>query len=149
MGTSSREICFALPLTLEGERPVCEIPSSYRALASKKKLTVTDEDFAALFPEGLPQTNHISKPFHENSTISDLKESFLGRILLKIMLKVALKQYASDEAMLLIMKNSLYDYPLRAISMSKVLSIGQIRGLIDILNRHPIRGARKMLKKSK
>lgn len=149
VGTSSREISSVLPLTLEGEKATCAIPSSYRELTNKKKLAVTDEDFAALFPEGLPQTNHISKPFHENSTISDLKESFLGRILLKIMLKVALKQYASDEAMLLIMKNSLYDYPLRAISMSKVLSIGQLRGLIDILNRHPLRGTRKMLKKSK
>ena len=73
----------------------------------------------------------------------------MGKLLVKIMLKVALKQFASDEAMLLIMQNSLYDYPLRAISMSKVLSIGQIRGLIDILNRHPLRGARKMLKKGK
>lgn len=149
VGTSSREIFSTLPLTLEGERPTCQIPASYQNLEKKKQLPVTAADYAALFPEGMSGAEHSPRPYHENSTVSDLKASLLGKLLVKIMLKVALKQFASDEAMLLIMQNSLYDYPLRAISMSKVLSIGQIRGLIDILNHHPLRGARKMLKKSK
>lgn len=149
VGTSSRDIEYILPLTIKGETPTGILPESYGDLNLKKKLSVSDADFAALFPDGVPETKHIPRPYHENSTISDLKHSFLGRIILKVMLKVALKQYASDEAMLLIMKNSLYDYPLRAISMSKVLTVTQTRGLIDILNRHPIKGLRKMLKKQR
>ncbi len=144
VGTSSRDIAAVLTLKLPGVAVSEDIPACYAALPAEGALEVPLEEFKKLFPEGYPVQPHKTRPYSRNSVLSDMQDSFLGRLALKA--AVAKAGSLGGDGTGDMLENGLREFPLRAIPMSGILSPTQVDGCIDLLNGHPIRGLKKLKK---
>lgn len=85
-----------------------------------------------------------------NTRIMDMNNSFIGRIVYKVILKELRKQTHNDEKAYQAMKKSMDYMPIRGMLMSpgsmQNMSRDFLLGLVDIINGHPLRGMKKMKK---
>ncbi len=148
LGASSQDARAVLALQVDNSDYVEQVrytPADPAAL--------TDDDFVAL---GQPvPTPALIKPYHRNSTMSDLQYSFIGRQVLKQMGKRMGGIFSStggkdrDETQAAMMQALVMSMPLRVMVMmgGGAISERQLDGLIDLLNHRYISGARKFLTK--
>ena len=142
VGSSSRDIHLEDKITLEGKNdnfPHTDVLSYYDG-------TFSEEDFTKLLGRDLPSLEEKVGKYHENSTISDLRKSFIGRIIAKVIVsKSKGQQDAEDIFEGGSFEDTLNFMPLRALSN---MSNGQLPenmmyGIIDILNKKFIKGIKK------
>lgn len=149
LATSSRDILFRFTVTAEGE-PIeaTPIPQSYQQLPAEGMWDVPFEDFRALFDGDVPLLQRSPLPFTHNSLVGELDATALGALVLRIIKKAAGGGIAGQEDDTdKMLQMGLMEYPLRVISMSRILSPTQVEGLVDVLNGKPLRGIRRLLGK--
>ncbi len=148
IGASSRD--ERAVLSVEIENPDFE-PHAYHMPDNPAALT--NDDFAAL-GQPVPAPMPV-RPYHRNSTMADLQQSFMGRQVLKIASKKLGGLFTSvgDENQndtQAAMKQALaMAMPLRVLLAmgGGVVNDQQLDGLVDLLNHRYIGGIRKLLKK--
>ena len=150
LGTSSQEILFRSPLTVEGEKlEPAAVPLSYQKLPAEGVWEVSFEDFRTLFDGEVPLLHRSPLPFTHNTLVGELDATAFGSLILRIMRKVAgggiAGQEGDDADKMLQM--GLMEYPLRVTSMSRILSVTQVEGLVDVLNGKVFRGIRRLIPK--
>lgn len=108
-------------------------------------------DFAKLIPFPLPpKTIKKRRPYSLDSTLEDIKNTIIGRILLIFAKKEANKMIAKEEGwMRLVMEKTLLETPIRSLAIMSggVLPVETVEGLIDIINFHWITGIKKLRKR--
>ncbi len=142
VGSSSRDIRLTSRIQLNGKKenfPHTELKTYFDG-------TFSEQDFEKLLGRELPSLEHSKGKFHENSTISDLKKSFIGSIIAKVIVsKSKGQQDAEDIFEGGSFEDTLNFMPLRALSN---MSDGQLPenmmyAIIDILNNNFKEGIRK------
>ena len=102
--------------------------------------------FAAIYAGKLPEKQQGGKPYHINSTFSDIEGTWIGKLMLKFMNSQVKKMANDDESLLLMVKEMTGDIPLRQFSMANINSC-IINGIIEMANGHFFRGVARMLNK--
>ncbi|MEG0034493.1 MAG: glycoside hydrolase family 3 C-terminal domain-containing protein [Bacilli bacterium] len=82
-------------------------------------------------------------PFSMNSTFSDISRTLIGKIILKISLKVVNKMSDTDEMQMI--KNSINDQPIRSAASFGLISYNRASAIVDIANKHYFKGLRKLI----
>lgn len=156
VGASSRDIRLSAPVHISATRE-CDMPD-YRSMApSYYSLPHTDgtldlpkSEFLALVGKPLPEKQAV-KPFHLNSPVFELRSTFIGRIFVFFAKRIGTKSLVISEGddVEKMVDATIMDLPLRAIGMSGDFTREQIDGLTEILNGHPIKGLKLLLRKQK
>lgn len=143
VGASSRDIRLTEEVVMNGKKenfPNTDLQSYYDG-------SFSDLDFSKLLNRELPLLNHPKGKFHENSTISDLKKTFIGSIVAKVIVsKSKGQQDAEDIFEGGSFEDTLNFMPLRALSN---MSGGQLPeemmyAIIDVCNYNFIKAFRKL-----
>lgn len=124
-----------------------ETAPEYYDLASER-LSISDKSFSELLGKDIPENvTKVKRPFDHNSTIVDLKQVFVGRILYKIFIHITKKQDISEFDSIEAITMQLEQLPLRSIgAISGMISAIQIEGILQMVNGKPIRGLIKFLR---
>ena len=113
-----------------------------------KDFSPTDEDFKALLGYDIPKPRPI-KPYDINSTFGEVKNTFVGKRLHKIIKREIAKTFkdSNDEVALLMIDHMLEEMPIRSLVMFSdgVLSFRRAQGLIDLMNKRICRGLFKLM----
>lgn len=154
LGTSSEDATLISSVFISGEKinhfdHLKTLVPNYYDLQKPFSLV----DFKTLYVSKLPLVNEkYRRPFTLEQSIGDTRSYLIGRIIEKVMKKTARKMAGEDKTLQEMAASSISELPFRSI---KALSSGaineqQIGGILDIVNGHYIRGARKFFgKKSK
>ena len=143
VGASSRDIRLTEEVSMDGKKenfPCTDLQSYYDG-------SFSDLDFSKLLNRELPLLNHPKGNFHENSTISDLKKTFIGSIVAKVIVsKSKGQQDAEDIFEGGSFEDTLNFMPLRALSN---MSGGQLPEemmyvIIDVCNYNFKEALRKL-----
>lgn len=107
-------------------------------------LDIPKEQFEAVLghtvPEGPP-----NRPYTINSTINDIQTSFIGRLLTWILMKKVRQMTdgaKSDESLELMIKEMLYDMPLRSLCLMSggMFTMIQVEALVTMMNGKLLKG---------
>jgi beta-glucosidase len=88
VGSSSRDLHLTAEVRIESTRPEVEVPD-YRETApgyyslNDSNQQISQEEFRAVWGREFPAPRSGEKRFHSNSTLEDLQEIFLGRLVLR------------------------------------------------------------------
>jgi len=96
----------------------------------------------------LEKTAETSKQYHRNSTVYDMQNHWLGKLLYKLLMRLAKKEVAnSDEKTAAMVQAFVQELPLRNLQMVSMGKFNQTmtNGLIDILNGKWLTGLRKLI----
>ena len=143
IGSSSRDILLKKSVQIEGDYASHlidnDIPSYYKP---SFPFVSSDEEFEKILQDKIPHSkNRHERPFSKNSTLRDIDKTLVGKIIKKVLLKMATKMKGEDvEATRKMFIESAMTMPLRGYTMSGFLSNGAVDGLVHLANRHPIRG---------
>jgi len=147
VGASSRDIRFKQEIHIFSEDQVIDDGlDAYRHIDQNQ--SINDAMFKALLGKDIPKPRPI-KPYHLNSTMADIKSNFIGNKLYQMIEKqmqstMNVKENQSMETMI---ERIIDEMPIRSLvaySQGK-LSFRRARGLIDLMNHHPIRGLIKII----
>ena len=140
-GSSSRDIHLSADLEIssdyKAEKESDIISSTYKNLMGKK-MVVSDAAFSALLGYKVPFPE-TSRPFHENSTLNETRDTWLGKILYKAVMNKAKKDIGEEEkneTMKLMRERAVGQLPLRGIVLLTGGQIGfrVLNGIIAVLN---------------
>lgn len=147
IGSSSQKLHFSHTFVFKKNKVTTfDVPQSY--LTFKHPFNVRDEEFAKLFKdEVLPLAPKVKKPYTLNSTLRDIKHTFIGKIIYKKSLEMVEKMNAEDEATKKMFLESALTLPLRGYVMSGFLSYNNIKGIVAFANRRLFKGIFYFLKK--
>ncbi len=152
ISSSSRDIRLSETFEVTGNRALGNIPlrDSLPEYANLSKgINISDEEFEELLGRPIPQRERIKGSLHTiNSTISDIQDRFIGRMLLKYV-QIQIDKMSRDNADLkIIAEKMLMDMPLRFLTtMDEGLTNYQVKGLVEMLNGHLIKGIKTFLAK--
>lgn len=147
VGTSSRDIAYQQEITISTQTTIKkDKASNYKTIT--KHFKPTTEDFEALLEKPIPPVQSI-KPFSMNSTLKEVKTTFIGKRFYKLVKENMLKHLnqSSDEGTRDMMTRMLDGIPLRSLvlfSQGK-LSQKRVKGLIDLMNKKVFRGLYKVI----
>lgn len=146
IGNSSRGEFSVCSIEVEGEIPQnVAYPEAYKKFSSSGTLKISEDAFAELFYGTYKKYIHKVKPFHRSSTVGDLGKTFIGKKIQGLIIKAALPDDgAPGNDLNNMVEKGLYEYPLRAIAVTKALSLTQIDGLVNIVNGHIIKGIKQL-----
>ncbi len=119
---------------------------TYYSFPSKTFL-VSDTEYAALYGKPLPSETKPGAPYTINSTLFDIKDTFIGRQMLKSITKQMDAMFGSSKDMKRMMDAMIMEMPLRGFAMMSQgqLSSKRISGIVDILNKKMLRGILRIL----
>lgn len=150
IGSSSRDILLSAQVKIESKD--VDVPYVEDELLSYKEVhnnQFSDEDFKVLVNNELPPLHVKSKrPYHINSTIEEISQTFVGKQLKKYGLKTIQKQN-SDETTRLMMERSFLEIPLRSVISFSGASFteNRIKGLLCLINGKYVKGLAMILKR--
>ena len=152
VGASSRDIRLKSTLEIEGNQSnllpdMHSLTPGYFNL--ENGINIPDAEFVTLLGRPIPpRTRTKGIPHSVNSTISDIQEKWVGRLLLKYVQK-QIDAMSKDNADLKIMaEKMLMDMPLRFLTtMGGGMTNAQMNGLIELLNGHWLKGIKKFFTK--
>ncbi len=111
-------------------------------------IDVPDGAFTAVLGRPIPpRERQKGEAYTLNVTLSEVKHTFLGRLLVFVGRKIAEKATATDETDVGLVEHVLYTTPLRLMSMESGFSPRQIEGIVLLLNHKLFRGLRALLGK--
>ena len=84
-----------------------------------------------------------------NVTLSEVKNTLLGRLLVAIGKKVATQATQTNEIDLAIIDHILYTTPLRLMSSESDMTPRQIEGIVHLLNHEFLQGVKALFSKEK
>jgi hypothetical protein len=84
-----------------------------------------------------------------NVTLSEVKDTLLGRLLVAIGKKVATQATQTNEIDLALIDHILYSTPLRLMSSESDMSAPQIEGIVHLLNHEFLQGVTSLFSKEK
>lgn len=152
VAASSADIRLTGSVSLEGDgkeallQPIYDTLTEYHKPA--KPLRISDAQFEKLLGYK-PPVGHMlpGEPFTINSTLSDIKDTFIGKTMLRMSRKQTGKMLGEnpDPTMQRLIERSMMDMPLRGLKMATSLSNKKILGLVDFANGKFIKGIKKML----
>lgn len=88
------------------------------------------------------------RPFTIDNTLEDVASTFLGRQLKKIIVKMAQKAVqGQDELTVRMVEQSILETPLRSIAIMSggKITVSNMKGIVQFLNRRPLKGLRMLL----
>lgn len=119
-----------------------DVPSDdvVTAVAGPAGTVATDEEFAAMLGRAIPPAAG-SRPFGRNSTLEELEDAAVGRLLSKIVVREGLRRAADefpdpDDATIAMVRAALREGPARMLVLmgGGILSFPQLDALLDALN---------------
>lgn len=143
IGASSRDIRLSKTILVEGDYASHlvddDLPSYYKP---SFPFTSNAGEFERIYQAKIPKTrNRQLRPFDKNSTLRDIEKTLVGKIIKKVVVKMAEKMTGEDvEATRKMFIESAMTMPLRGYTMSGLLSNGAIDGIVHLANRHLFRG---------
>jgi len=149
VGASSRDIKFRGPLTVRSNftPPDTQEMDEYRHPA-KKNFLISDKAFVAVLGGPIPRPQPI-RPFHINSTLGEIRETFLGRIIYSLAKKEAFKLWNSDmdDTARKIIEAGVKEAPLRSMVLltGGQFSFSIVKGIVSLINGKFLRGIGIML----
>ena len=156
VGASSRDIRLKETLQVEAPGEV-ESLDMHNMLPGyfdlSEGIQISDGEFSRLLGRPLPPREREKGSRHTvNSTLADIHDRWLGRLLLKYFNNLVRKLTKDNSGMGLMAQKMMMDLPLRNLTMMssgglRSFSILQVEGLVDILNGYIFKGIGKMLTK--
>ncbi|MDR1540946.1 MAG: glycoside hydrolase family 3 C-terminal domain-containing protein [Clostridiales bacterium] len=159
IGSSSRDI----KLSAEVEAPAAGDailpklnPESVYFNIPEGSFEVSDRDFEEILGDKIPPRHRSARePYTVNSTIGDIKDNFIGRIIgsaVKKQIGKMLSENADDggkESINLMFGAMIAGMPLRSISMMSggALPRKRLEGIVDLMNHKFLKGLGKLLAK--
>lgn len=152
VGSSSRDIRLKKEIIVEGEDAtnLCD-----EELVNYNKpntnFLVSDQEFEKVLQAKLPiAIDRRKRPFTKNSTLRDIQDTLVGKIIRKVLKRIAIKMKGEDvEATRKMFIESAMTMPLRGYTMSGMLSNGAVDGLVHMANRKFLKGIWCMMFKGK
>jgi beta-glucosidase len=144
VGASSRDIKFRATLSVtSGFAPAAppDMPA-YHELA-KENFAVSDEAFARALGRPVPNPDPV-RPFHINSTMGEIRETVIGRLIFSLAKREALKLWKGelDDTVRRIIETGIEEAPLRSMVLltGGRFTFPQVHGIINILNGKVVKG---------
>jgi beta-glucosidase len=113
-------------------------------------MKVSDEEFTALLDRPIPpRKREKGSPHTLNSTLGDIEDKFLGRLLIGMVRGQINKMFKDEPDMMALASKGTMDLPLRFMVLmgGGKISIAMVDGLIEMLNGHFLRGLGMMMKR--
>ncbi|HHV12750.1 MAG TPA: hypothetical protein GXX75_20980 [Clostridiales bacterium] len=115
-------------------------------------MRISDSQFEKLLGYKPPLGYHPKgEPFTLNSTLGDMKDTWVGRLLLSVAKKGSRKLLGEmdDPAMIRMAETAILEAPLRAMKMASdgKLTDGKLEGIVDLANGSFFKGIGKLLSK--
>ena len=149
VGASSKDIRMQEDISLKGTKLLEDSYKQYKSISLD--FAPTKENFEEILGFKIPEYPSI-KPYTMNSVIGELQGTIVGRQLKKIMSKEIAKMAGANDdvnpAIGKMAEKMIEDLPFRGLVMlgGDTLSRGRAEGLLDIMNKKPIRGIFKSIK---
>ncbi|MBU1143719.1 MAG: glycoside hydrolase family 3 C-terminal domain-containing protein [Firmicutes bacterium] len=120
---------------------------------SYQKYAYDTSDFQKIYMAPLPPKNVSKKrPYTLSSTLADAKETYVGRLVAKMVIKEGMKQ-AKDMSEYLqeVAKKTMMETPIQMLALFSAgkFTFEMAEGLVDMMNLKLIRGYKKMKSKTK
>ncbi|MBA4347820.1 MAG: glycosyl hydrolase [Clostridiales bacterium] len=111
-------------------------------------IDVPDAAFAAVLGRVIPARERQKGEKHTlNVTLSEVKHTLLGRVLINVGRKVAESALSTDEVNRNIIDHVLYTTPLRLMSSESSITPRQIEGIVHLLNHEFFKGIKAFFQK--
>lgn len=152
IAASSRDIRLRGEIHIQGDGKEVLLGSQKQKLSQYDEIScpfqVTDEQFLALLGYSPnPETQEARQPYTIDSTIGDIRDTWIGKKFIKKAAASASK-WGDDPSMQRMVHAMLYSTPIRSLRMTGGMTWKQVQGIAELANGHFIRGLR-MLKGKK
>jgi beta-glucosidase len=149
LGSSSRDLKLTETIAIQTQDQVMEESHSYYVKKEERHFKPSQADFEVLLGYKLPDYPQ-SKPYTLNSTIGEIKHSFIGKQLYKMVKKqmAQMLDQEPNETMVKMMEKSVEEMPFRSLVVFSggKLSVNRAQGLVDMMNAKVLRGLVKLIK---
>lgn len=114
------------------------------------ELRISEEDFTALYDRELPQDVIPKRPYNKNNTISDARDTLIGRLLARIVRSMAKRGSNGSGENKAMMEALFLEMPFQSLIASSggKLKEKTVQGLLDMMNGHYLKGFIKMIRKN-
>lgn len=144
LSTSSVDVIHEFGIIVHSNDVLTDLSATLPSYYLKKDLRkITDKEFEALLTHDLPLERKTTAPFTINNTIIDIKDTFIGKLLVKKIYKVA--NQTKDELTKSMFLKSAFEIPLRGASMGGMLTLERCIAVVNLANKHYIRGIYGMI----
>lgn len=147
LGNSSNNIIKMKNVEIES-KDVLSLEKAKNYIDISEGFLPTDVDFKALLGYDIPISRPV-KPYDINSTFGEVKNTFVGKRLHRIIKREIAKTFkdSNDEVALLMVDHMLEEMPIRSLVMFSdgVLSYRRAQGLVDLMNKKVCRGLLKTI----
>ena len=154
IGRNSRDMVLEAEVDVigDGKEELLEDDMEYLTDYAKPKIpfTVSDEQFARLLGRRPPSFDPDAERIYDaSSTLEDIRDTFIGRMILKnVSKRPGFTEDDTDAATKKMFDAMIMSMPLRALmTMGGTMDLDQVDGIVDMANGHYLRGIRKFLKK--
>ncbi len=147
---SCADIRLSTEITIAGDGKETLLADDYMHLTEYQKpgtpLHISDEQFHKLLGYS-PKPDATGKPFTKDSTLNDIKETLIGKIMLKVVKNAMNKMLkeTDDPSMRLMVEKSALEMPLRSMKMASSMSNKKLEGLVALANGKIFRGIKNLL----
>ncbi|QWC00197.1 glycoside hydrolase family 3 C-terminal domain-containing protein [Mycoplasmatota bacterium] len=147
INASSRDVRYQEIISIDSEDSIVnDHLDLYKNLSSES--IISDEDYKALLGYDIPPYPS-SKPFTLNSTIGEIRKTFIGEKIYKIMYKKMAYMIESEDndTTKKMIEKSIKEMPFRSLVVFSGgdLSIRRAQGMLDLMNKRFIRGLIKLI----
>ena len=137
------EDIFIISLNIDGQKVEEKL---YPKIYNSMERPISREEFELVYGRKIDTTHNV-KPYNMDTTLGELRKTFIGRIAFGFAEKITVNK--TPDGMKDMVKRSFNMTPIRSTSMRDVgFSRENIRGIIDIFAGHIFRGLRKLLRKT-
>jgi len=147
VGASSKDIRLQAECIVKGVVFDNEVNNTYMNISDR--FEPTRDQFEEILGKQIPKYPSL-RPFTMNSVIGELQGTFVGRKIKGIMTKqfTSMLDDDSDDSFKRMVEAMANELPFRALVMLSggAMPIGRAEGLLDMMNRKPIRGIYKIVK---
>jgi beta-glucosidase len=152
IAASGADIRLSTEITLAGDDKERLLAEDYIALTEYQRpstpLRISDEQFYKLLGY-VPKPDQQGKPYSKDSTLGDIKDTFIGKVLLKVVKSAMNKMLKAndDPTMTLMIEKSTMEMPLRSMKMAGGISNRKLEGIVALANGKVLSGIGKLLSK--
>jgi beta-glucosidase len=147
IGASSKDIRLQTNFSIKGKTLEQDANIPYKNISVD--FEPTREQFETILGSRIPEYPSL-RPFTMNSVIGELQGTFVGRQIKGVITKQFTSHIAddADESMKRMVEAMAGELPFRALVMlsAGAMPIGRAEGLLDLMNKKPIKGIFKIIK---
>lgn len=155
-GASSRDIRHEVKVTVTSTDEVTAVPDLRKAMPEYYDISsvksVSDSTFEHILGRKIPESKKLpGEKYTINSTLEDVKETFVGGKLYKMTMKNFTAMAGDDEKSARMMEAVVKDMPIRSMVLmgGGKFSFEMADGLVDMINGRFLKGLVKVLKNRK